>query len=110
MPATLCNLLIEKGATFAFVATWLDENDAPIDVSGYSARMQVRPKSGGPLVVELTSDTGRIVLGGTEGTATLLLPASVTTTLPAGTYVYKLELVQGAVVYRLIEGAVEISP
>jgi tRNA threonylcarbamoyladenosine modification (KEOPS) complex Pcc1 subunit len=61
-------------------------------------------------IVELTTENSRIALGGTAGTITLTIPATVTANLTAGLYVYDLELVSGSnVVSRLIEGNFKVK-
>ena len=53
----------------------------------------------------LTTENGRIALGGTAGTVTLTISATDTAQFTPGKYVYDLELVSGGgVVSRIIEG------
>jgi hypothetical protein len=49
------------------------------------------------------------VLGGAAGTIVVTIAATVTAALPSGEARYDLELVNGAVVTRLIEGKATIS-
>lgn len=110
MPAVTYSLLIERGATFSQHLVWRDSEDDLIDLTGYTARMQIRPKPAGAVILELTDVNGRIVLGGTAGTIDLSITAADTSTLPSGTYVYDLELVNGTTVYRLMQGTLTVSP
>jgi hypothetical protein len=52
----------------------------------------------------LTTENGRIALGGAAGTITLNVAATAMETLEAKTYVYDLELINGATVIRLLQG------
>ncbi len=83
----------------------------PVDISGYTARMMVRPTAedtGTPLI-SLVSPTD-IALDNTQHTITITIAASVTAALTFETGVYDLELVSGAgVVTRLVEGNVFVS-
>lgn len=109
MTAAVQKLICEQGATFAYSITWKDSTGTPINLTGYSARMQVRPAvSSSTLRLELTSANGRISLGGSAGTISLSISAADTAALPAGGYVYDLELVSGATVTRLMQGAFEV--
>lgn len=101
---------ILQGATFNVTLTWRDDADALINLTGYTARMDVRATLE-ESVPEITLNTtnGRIVLGGAAGTIQLLVPATDTAALDAGNYVYDLELVTGSTVTRLIEGAVVVD-
>jgi hypothetical protein len=105
------NMTIDQGATFELRVTWKDPDGVPINLSGYTARMQIRDtySSATPLV-SITSGSG-ITLGGTAGTVDLLIPAETTSALNAPlSGVYDLEIVNGGtVVTRLIQGTVTIT-
>ena len=113
------NLTMYQGASWDYQLTWTTTSGTvttPVDLTGYSARMQVREAhtSTAPLL-SLTSGSG-ITLGGTAGT--ILLEATATTTAgmattnsPREQYVYDLELVSGAgYVTRLVEGNFYVDP
>lgn len=102
-----------QGASWDYSLTWQTGGSA-VNLTGYSARMQVRDSyDGGSAVVSLTSGTG-ITLGGTAGTIGLELSATATAALdgtPNTQYVYDLELVSGAgYVTRLVEGRFYVFP
>jgi len=100
------DMVVDQGATLSRTVTWKDSTKTPIDLTGYSARMQARASAtSATTVIELTTVNGRIALGGAAGTVTLTVSATDTAALPAGRYVYDLELVSAAgVVNRLIMG------
>lgn len=108
-PATL-NLYCWQGANFDYALTW-NTNGTAVNLTGYSARMQVREayESLSP-VLSLTSGSG-ITLGGTAGSIILEANATTTAALEAGQYVYDLELVtSGGYVTRLLEGNFTVDP
>jgi hypothetical protein len=107
MSAGLYKIWFEQGATFNRVLTWRNPDATPIDLTGYTARMQVRPnKLSADVLLSLTTQNGRITLGGALGTITLDVDATVAATISAGQFVYDLELISSAgEVTRLIEGA-----
>lgn len=97
-------IIIDQGATYSQVITWKDSN-GPINVTGYTARMQVRPTiASSTTTLSLTTENGGIALGGAAGTITLAVSATATAALAEGKYVYDLELVTGADVYRVVMG------
>lgn len=49
----------------------------PIDLTGYSARMQIRAKAGGTLLCDLTEDNSRIVIEPEAGRVTMRIPDAV---------------------------------
>ena len=99
------NFVCEQGATFSREITWLDSEGVPVNLTDYTARMQVRATaSSASTLISLTSSGGDIALGGTAGTITIAISATATAAVAAGCYVYDLELVDGATVYRLLQG------
>lgn len=118
------DLLITQGAdnTYAFAYS-LDDGTTvtPVDLSGWSARMQIRRKVGGAIWHEL-ADTNGITLG-PDGSITVDIPHTVTEDPAWDGYskvvdgepqplgVYDLELIDPAgEVTRFIQGAVTVSP
>lgn len=109
----LLDLNCWQGASWDYSLTWQTAG-TPVNLTGYSARMQVRSSyDSGTAVVNLTSGTG-ITLGGTAGTIALEMNATTTAALdgtPNIQYVYDLELISGAgYVTRLVEGNFFINP
>lgn len=105
------NFTINKGATFSRVVTWKEADGDPIDLTGYTARMQVREyASAADPVIDLTTTNGGIALGGTAGTITLSISSTDTSNVGVDGGVYDLELVSaGGVVTRLLQGFIEFS-
>lgn len=109
------NLEIEQGADWAKSLLWKDSDGNPVDLTNFTARMHVRETFGAadPLV-ELTTENGRIALGGAAGTIDLSLDNATTTALEytdgRAPFVYDLELVAGAgQVTRLVYGKVKVK-
>ena len=106
------DLTINQGATFELTVTWKDSAGTAINLTGYSARMQVRETySSSTSIVSLTSGAG-ITLGGAAGTIAIVISATTTAALTAPfSGVYDLELVSaGGVVTRLLQGAATVTP
>lgn len=104
------NIVIEQGTTFNPVFTYSDENNTPIDLTGYDARMQIRSsKTASTTIDDLTVGDG-ITLGGAAGTITLLISDTDTAAFTFKNAVYDLELISGSgVVTRLLEGSVTLK-
>lgn len=83
----------------------------PVDLTGYTARMQLRASAAADAVLlDLTTENGGITLGATDGTITCTASAAQTAALAFSTAVYDLELVDGdGAVTRLAEGSVTLS-
>ncbi len=114
MNAAIYDLQVETGATFQLSMVWKDSLGAPINLSGYSAKMQFRTSpSDTTVVMEASTVAGTIVLGGSLGTISVTIPAA-TTGLISDTIqqlVYDLIVTSpGGVVTRLVQGKAYISP
>jgi Na+/serine symporter len=110
MTPGLVNFVCPQGSTFRRTLTYTLDN-VPIDLSGYSSRLQVREAyySTDP-VVSLVSGSG-ITMGGSAGTIDILISASATSAFPTGVHVYDLEIVSPSnIVDRLIEGTFNVTP
>lgn len=108
-----CNqhdLCIPQGATFSRVIRWKADG-VNVNLTGFTARAQIRPTpSSNTTTLSLTTENGRIALGGSAGTITLSISATDSAALTAGRYVYDLELVSaGGIVTRLLQGVVTVS-
>jgi hypothetical protein len=107
------DIQINQGATFSLAATWKDSAGTPVNLTGYTARMQVRTAyDATATILNLTSAAGDITLGGSAGTITITVSATATAALTAPwAGAYDLELVSGGgVVTRLLEGSASVSP
>ena len=70
------------------------EYNEPIDLSTYTARMQIREKlDSSTIIYELTTANGGIVLNSTDYTINLNIPATITETFTFKKAVYSMELV-----------------
>lgn len=129
MPAKTMDLLIEQGATFELDFTWMDtvvhpdgttENVAK-NLTGCSARMQVRTGYDRDVMVDATSENGEIVLGD-AGSVKVVLSANLTDLAPItfgtdgrarfrkkGAYDLEVQWPDGRV-DRVLEGRVVFSP
>lgn len=105
MAAGRYDIEIEQGSTFNLPLIW-KAGGALVNLTGYTARMMVRADfaDASPLLI-LTTENGRIALGGAAGTIDLTIAATVTAALTDwGRGVWDLELVSGSTVKRLLNG------
>ena len=85
---------------------------APIDVTGYKARMTIKNRVGGTVLYTLTTENGGIVIDAAANLVTLNISAVDTAAMTFTTGVYDLEMVSGAtpaVVTALLSGRVTVS-
>lgn len=103
----------EQGATFRLVATYKDSTGDPVDLTDCSARMQVRRSTDSDAVLlDLTSEgVDAAIALGAGGQILVTVGAENTAELPAGRFVYDLELISaGLEVDRLLEGDFVVDP
>lgn len=106
------NLKLIKGAQFNPGWTWRAAGQL-VNLTGCTARMQVRDPDTGDLLLELTTENGGIVLGGAAGTIDLWFGATESTGISweSGIYAFELQYPSGPDhVDRLFEGSIAVSP
>lgn len=86
------------------------EYNQPIDLAGYTARMQIRAKLADTTTLkELTTQNGGIVIDNTAKTITITISAADTALFTFSTAVYSLELVSsGGQVSQLVAGTLTL--
>jgi hypothetical protein len=103
---------IKQGATFELSMEYTtgptDEAQDPVDLTGCTARAHIRKTIASETPeIELTTENGRIALGGAAGTIELTIEADDTDALDFRTGMYDLELVfPTGQVKRLVWGKV----
>lgn len=111
MPAAKYDFTIEQGATLPLGFSWKSDDGTAVDLTGYTARMQVRQSVGSPdVLLEATTENGLLSISAAQGKVNLLLPPSVTAAITwrRGRYDLELEAPDGTVT-RLVEGSVTVS-
>jgi hypothetical protein len=78
----------------AYVSGGVVEYNKPVDLTGMTARMQIRARVDSTTVLhELTTENGGIVLDNTAKTIKLIIPATITASLAFIQAVYNLEVI-----------------
>jgi len=116
-------LLIEQGATLKLDLAYKDSNNAAINLSGYSGKLQIKNNYADSatttyltLSSSLNADGTGInfsgsagVLPPTSGTIGIVISAASSSALTFDTAYYDLEITSGSVVTRLLQGTVQIN-
>jgi hypothetical protein len=111
MPAAKYDFTIEQGATFSIGFAWKSDDGIAVDLTGYTARMQVRQSVGSPdVLLDATTENGLLSISAAQGRVNLQLPAGVTAAITwrRGRYDLEVEAPDGTVT-RLIEGSINVS-
>lgn len=111
------NLQVKAGATYTAIFTVKEDAVTPLDLTGWSADMQVRAAIGAP-TAELTfsTDDGSLVIDGPNGTVTLVIDPADTNGIATYTggriMYYDLEITNplATITYAPFEGCFVLHP
>jgi len=120
MAAGNYTFLIEQGSTTDFQLDWKDSNGAKVNLTNYSAKMQIRADYGGTLICSLSSSlnadgTGLNMSGSnsqltpSSGSIGIFISAATSSGFTFSEAKYDLELTSAGVVTRLLQGKVKLS-
>jgi hypothetical protein len=125
MAAGKYSFTIEQGSTVDFEIAYKDSSSNPIDLTSYTARMQIRPSVGSSTIhMTLSSSLGPCGTGlnmsgsnsaypPTSGSIGLYISAASSSLLDFSEAVYDLEIASGsgncATVTRILEGKIKLS-
>lgn len=111
--AVTYNTVIDQGADWFINFTYKNPDGTPINITGYSAALQIRTS---PLaktaVLTLTSPSSGITITGGSGLLACQATAAQTALITNGKYAYDIEITNpsNGVVTRLVQGTVQVSP
>jgi hypothetical protein len=98
------NLVCDQATTFNFQFQILN-NQTPLNLTGYTGTMTVRPFVGASTTTVVASTANnRMTLEVLNGRVTVTLSADITGAIAAGRYAYDLVLNSGGTVTRYLEG------
>ena len=110
MSAGKYNISAEQGATFKRVLIWKDSVGTPIDITGFTSKMQVRAGYGLDVLLDLSTANGKIIIiASVNGKFSINETATNMSALKAGVYKYDIEMTNGAEVTRILEGSFTVS-
>lgn len=118
MSAANYTMEIEQGATFSLFMTLRDSEEEPIDLTGYTGRGQMRELVESSTKYDFTVSFNE---DATDGIMKILMPATLTTTLPVQpsnsytraktAFCYDVELIKAdGTILRVLQGIANVSP
>jgi hypothetical protein len=110
MAAATHNLIIDQGATWRLNLLYKDSENSPIDLTGYTAQLQLRTSYDAASASLNLSNGSGITITANTGSIAIVATATQTNALIAGDYVYDLEITLSGEVTRLIQGRAIVRP
>ena len=106
--AVYANLTIDQGSDFFSSVSVEGANGLPFDLTGYTARGQIRRSFTSTTAYPFTA----LVNNPTDGEIEISLGNTATTQMKPGRYLYDIEIVQANTGERtrVVEGQVEVTP
>lgn len=111
MISGIYNMTIEQGSTYKLALCWKNSANNPIDMTNYTAKMQIRSSTGASVkLLEATTSSDEIVIYPLQGSINITIGHLQTSQLAPSVAVYDLEVSspQGEV-FKLLKGRVRIE-
>ena len=118
MAAGKYSFIIEQGSTTNFTIIYTDSTGAPIDLTSYGSKMQIRLTYDTPPIITLSSSlnadgTGLNMINAASGAIGIYIASCTSSMFNFDTALYDLDIVSGSgpcpVVNRILEGKVKLS-
>ena len=105
--ATISNLFVDSGSDYSNIITVSSTNGQPLNLGGYTVASQMRKSYSSSTAYAFTAS----VYDAANGKVRLQLSASASSAIPAGRWLYDVEITSGAgSKTRVVEGIVTITP
>lgn len=110
MPSKHLDIQIEQGSTFNLTVNAKNSDGTVKNLSGYTAKMQIRPEvSSSTIYADASTTNGMIAINGTQGQITVTISETATALYDWSIGVYDLKVLSVDDVIRLVHGNVALS-
>lgn len=104
--ATISNLYVDAGATYSNIITVTASNGQALNLAGYTVASQIRKSYQSSVAYAFAAS----IHDAATGKIRLQLTANASEAIPAGRWLYDVEITSGATKTRVVEGIVTINP
>lgn len=106
--ANISNLFVDQGSDYTTIITVLSQTGAPLNLANHIVRSQMRKAYQSSLAYTLTAE----VFNAEAGQILLSLTAAQSEAIPAGRWLYDVEITNTATgaKRRVVEGIIDVSP
>lgn len=110
MALSTYDIAAEQGSDYATTVTYTDDNGSPVNLAGYTCKMQVRTSFGAATPVLTLSNGNGMTITAATGVIAVAITAAALAKVPAGSYKYDLEITSGSgQVTKLLAGDFDVS-
>lgn len=99
------NIVLDQGSDYILNFNF-ERNNAPLVLTGYSIRGHIRPT---PSSSTLTGSFTGTTVNAATGSFRISLSATTSAAITAGLYYYDVELYNGALVTRVLQGTLQVT-
>lgn len=105
------NIQLQQGADWDKLLTVKDTQETPaiIDLTGYTAKLQIRKEKGSRVVLYEATEVSGLTITGASGTIRILIPSATTANFNFQSAVYDMIIDSGSKVTRIMEGNVFLN-
>lgn len=106
--ATIGNLFVDAGSDYSDVITVMSVGGAPLDLTGHTVKSQMRKSYNSSQAFDFTAN----IITPQQGRITLSLTAAQSELIPAGRWLYDVEITNTSTLARkrVVEGIVTVTP
>lgn len=104
--ATISNLYVDAGATYSNIITVTASNGQALNLAGYTVASQIRKSYQSSVAYTFAAS----IHDASTGKIRLQLTANASEAIPAGRWLYDVEITSGSTKTRVVEGIVTINP
>lgn len=105
--AQISNLFVDAGSQYTTIVTVKSANGTPLDLTNYTAKSQLRKSYQSSTAHNFNAS----ILSAANGTVILQLTAAQSEAIPAGRWLYDVEITSpSGVKTRVVEGVVTVTP
>lgn len=105
--AQISNLFVDQGSDYSSIVTVASGSGAPLNLANFIVKSQMRKSYGASLAYDFTAE----VFDAPTGRIRLRLSAAQSEEIPAGRYLYDVEITSPAgAKKRVVEGIVTVTP
>jgi hypothetical protein len=105
------NINFYEGSTYRQRFDVVDDQDRPVLLTNFTAKLQIREEPGAAVLHEASSENGQLIVNGPDGTVTIDIPGSTIDGWEFESGMYDMFVISSAgKAYAIARGTVQVHP